>query len=360
MVEAAADINGDNTPDLLVNINITLLPGDPPSSAGSYTLRLRANPGTIPADMATPSIIVATLTDSWADSVEGITIQFSAELGYLVNDPEGTATSTETTGVTKENGTASVYYYARVPGSAVITAMANLPDLVGPLTDTVRVTVTGDPGVLGDVNIELSVQYPSNQTNITTDQTATIVARITDQDGKVLSGVSVFFSTTLGTVTPAIVAADVSGIARTILSSAIPGTATVYAMVETVAGSSTEQVDVEIIEAPDAITVSVPSRRTITLGASGTAETTLNASAVVTNEDGEFLRDIVVSFSLATTCSDVAFSPLSTSAITDEGGLAVYEIVATATAPEICTYTVRGAVIGGIEDSETGTITVVP
>ena len=265
VVEVTADLNRDGTADLLTNINVTLLPGDPPSSAGSYTLSLRANPKTIPADMATPSIIVATLTDSWADSVEGITIEFSAELGYLVNDAEGVATATETTGVTKENGTASVYYYARVPGSAVITAMASLPDLVGPLTDTVRVNVTGDPGVLGEVNIELSVQYPPNQDFITTEQTATVVARISDKDDKPLSGVNVLFSTTLGTVSPAIVAADAAGIAKTVLSSAIPGVATVYANVETVAGSSTENIEVTITEAPDAIVVTVPPPRTITL-----------------------------------------------------------------------------------------------
>jgi adhesin/invasin len=244
--------------------------------------------------------------------------------------------------------------------------MANLPDLVGPLTDTVRVTVTGDPGVLGDVNIELSVQYPPNQTNITTGQTATIVARISDIDDTPLSGVIVNFSTTLGTISgangtfnPARVPTDAAGIAKATLSSLIPGVATVYVNVDIVGGSSEEKVEtVEIIDAVDSLVVSVPAPRTITLGDGGTADATLNASAVVRDEDGAFLKDVVVSFSLVTTCNNVAFTPLSTSAITDQGGLAVYEIQATASAVESCTYTVRGATTGGVEDTETGTITV--
>lgn len=153
-VQASVDIDSDGAQDLFVNTVVTLMPGGPPSSAGSYTLTIKAYPETIPADMATFSTIVAELRDSTGGSVENFTITFIADLGYLVNSPTGPgAQNTTITAVTNHRGSASVHFYGARAGSAVITASAFVNDLVGTLQAKKVIILTEGPGAPGPGNV---------------------------------------------------------------------------------------------------------------------------------------------------------------------------------------------------------------
>ena len=151
VVQAIIDIDSDGANDIAKTTTVTLTPGGIPSSAGGYTLKLNAYPSSIPADMATYSTISATLTNSNGAIVKNFTITFSADLGYLTNDPQGPSNlSTTTTGLTDENGKSSVYLYGSRAGSAVISATVRVNDLIGPLMRTTNVEITEGAGVPGD------------------------------------------------------------------------------------------------------------------------------------------------------------------------------------------------------------------
>ena len=358
VVNVSVDLDLDGIADLSMIVSVLFTSGGPPSAAGSYSLSLWADPSSVPADMATPSTVVATVTDQWGGAVQNIQINFTAELGYLVNDITSTAFSTEATTTTNQNGSVSLYYFGQTAGSAVITAKATIPDLFGVLTKTTVITVTGGTPVLGVVTIEMFVQYPNNKDDMNVGEKATIVARVTNPDGRPVPGASVLFSTSLGEVDPAIVKTDSAGYARTTFESETSGTATVYATVDYVGGSITEMVaDVIVNEAVGTIVVAAPATTTVTLGLNASVEATLTATATVKNANGDFLSGVTVAFSVTSSCSNVTFSPTSTSAATDTGGLARYEFTATGTALGTCNYTVRAAA-SGQEDSASSSITV--
>ncbi len=152
VIQASVDLNGDGLNDLEVTLTVVLTPAPAcPSSAGTYTLSIRAYPNSIPADMATYSTIIAMLRDSSGGSVEDFTITFTADLGYLENDPEGPSSlSTTVTGITNGIGDSSVYLYAERAGSALVQAQVTIPDLNSTvLCSVVDVYVTQGPGEPG-------------------------------------------------------------------------------------------------------------------------------------------------------------------------------------------------------------------
>ncbi|MBD3326797.1 hypothetical protein GF339_19590 [candidate division KSB3 bacterium] len=193
VVQASIDLDQDGNRDIFAETTVFLEPGGPPSSAGSYRLTLRAFPDTIPADMATYSIISATLTDSTGGSVENHVITFTADLGYLENDPEGPSSlSTTATGITNKDGSSSVYLYGSRAGSAIIQARVFVNDLVGTLQATTVVDITEGVGVPGTgvPGVRLTVDKTSETIDagtcgetdpVTTDFTLT--ARVWDETG---------------------------------------------------------------------------------------------------------------------------------------------------------------------------------
>ncbi|MBN2253217.1 MAG: hypothetical protein JW701_05920 [Kosmotogaceae bacterium] len=160
VIQASIDLDGDAITDLATTKTIVLNSSGQPSSAGNYKLVITAKPDTIPADMATYSAIVAKLYDSSGGSVENFVITFTAELGYLENDPDGPSTlATSLTALTDKSGGSSVYFYGARKGSAVISASVYVDDLVGTLQAKTIVLITEGPGVPGTnvPGIDLSV-----------------------------------------------------------------------------------------------------------------------------------------------------------------------------------------------------------
>jgi hypothetical protein len=96
-----------------------------------------------------------------------------------------------------------------------------------------RFVVVGDPGtILTSAVPPGSVTVVANPTSITADGTSTaaLTATVLDADGNPLSGVTVGFTTSLGTLTTPSAVTNALGVATdTLTSSATPGTATVTA-----------------------------------------------------------------------------------------------------------------------------------
>ncbi len=209
VIQASVDLNGDGLNDLEVTLTVVLTPAPAcPSSAGTYSLSIRAYPNSIPADMATYSTIIAMLRDSSGGSVEDFTITFTADLGYLENDPEGPSSlSTTTTGITNGIGDSSVYLYGARAGSALVQAQVTIPDLNSTvLCSVLDVYITEGAGVPGEgiPGVDLSVDVVSQEADLGTcgEEAATevsfnLTARVWDETGdRVGSGVRVELSTT--------------------------------------------------------------------------------------------------------------------------------------------------------------------
>lgn len=207
VVKAEVDIDEDGKIDLTVSTSVTLTPSGPPDTAGSYSLDIQAHPNTVPADMATYSILSATLRDSAGGSVENFTISFESELGYVHNDPTPPSVpSTTATCLTDPNGKCSIYYYGDRAGSAVVSASVNIPDLIGPIEDRVIIYVTEGPGEPGNgvPGISLDVAEGSSQYQVGTAnedtgtaemEAITLEATVWDATGDVVGpGVRVEFS----------------------------------------------------------------------------------------------------------------------------------------------------------------------
>ncbi len=209
VVEARADLDNDNVTDLLVRTTVTFTSGGIPASAGNYSFQVWATPGTVPADLATYSTIIAKLTDHSGGTVENFIVNFSTEdtgnygLGYLHNGPEPPVTwSTTVNGTTNALGDSSVYFYGARRGSALVQACVTIPDLDDAiLCDTVWISVTEGPGKPGDdvTGVRLTVDDPAKITEGGTcgepqanEETFNFVARVWDETSDLVgSGVRV-------------------------------------------------------------------------------------------------------------------------------------------------------------------------
>ncbi|PID57243.1 hypothetical protein CSB45_08435 [candidate division KSB3 bacterium] len=354
VVTATVDLDDDGTADLRDAVAVNLTASGPPDSAGSYSIRVWTNPTTTPADASTPVAVSAQISDSRGGPVENFKIDFTAESGYLSNDINTIGPSTSASAVTNASGRVSLWYFGQTPGSDVITATTFISDLIGKLSDTTVIMVTGSTPITGMPTLKLFTS-PSDA-SFTTADSGTITAKVFGSNGAALQGVTVYFSTTLGTVSPSSVETDASGIASTTLTSSVPGTATVYATVNYSGGSVNELVTFKIAAGVEKISVAVPST-TLTLGTNTETSSTITASATLQDKEGHFVEGVQVSFSVSENCSNVSFSPQSYSSVSDAGGYASYEITVTGTAVGSCQYTVRAA-SGSSEDMASGVITI--
>ncbi|MCP4403429.1 MAG: hypothetical protein GY801_39745, partial [bacterium] len=203
-VIAAIDLNSDGVVDLMASKVIVLTPAGPATCAGTYCLEIGANPDTVPADMATYAIVYATIHDSSGGTVDGLTVTFESELGYVHNDPTPPSSpSTTATAVTNKNGSVSIYYYGDRAGSAVITASVSPSDLIGTLINTTIIHVTEGPGEPGDnvpgLFIDVNPSFQSlegdSSTGLADAETVTITVDVWDSSGdEVGPGVRVEFS----------------------------------------------------------------------------------------------------------------------------------------------------------------------
>lgn len=163
--------------------------------------------------------------------------------------------------------------------------------------------------------------------------TATVTAKVTDQNGNPLSGVSVSFSTNLGALgTSTMVTTDASGQATDTITSTAVGTATVTASVAGISTGNTASVTFTTpsLPVPEIVTAS-PS----IIPADGSTNSTITATVRDQNENP--LPGVLVTFS--TTLGTLG---LPTTATTDSNGQATDTISSTA----VGTATVTAGVAG--------------
>lgn len=160
------------------------------------------------------------------------------------------------------------------------------------------------------VDVIVPVTVSANPMAIFADgvSTSTITASVMTGDGLPMEGVTVTFTTSLGSISPITDTTDASGIANTTLTSAVvSGTATVVAAVS----SSSDSVEVEFVD-PNSPEVSVSANPTA-IFADGVSTSTITAEVT---GGGIPKQGVVVTFT--TTLGDI--SPIT--ATTDASGIA--------------------------------------
>ena len=166
-----------------------------------------ASPSTIRANGVSTAIVYAHVTDAIGWPVfDGTVVTYTTDRGTLLSSSAATS-----------NGYASITLRSSAtPGLAHVTAWS--AGISGPVT----VSFGGPPQ---------TVRVTVSPTSLLADGLATAVgtATVTDQWGdRVVNGTTVVFNSTLGATTP-VSATTVGGVATTVLTSAVPGGATVTA-----------------------------------------------------------------------------------------------------------------------------------
>lgn len=176
-------------------VQVTLTPGGPPSTAGNYTLTLKARPDSIPADKGTCSMATVTLTNSAnARLVENIKIKLEdiTKLGSFV----GSTTSGQITtyeGVTDRYGTMATCFYGYLPGVALIQASATVSDFSLPLQTTDRVTIS--EVTIPSPIFEFTLASPTVPCWYSTVNTARldVIVRVKDSTGLPIGGITLAY-----------------------------------------------------------------------------------------------------------------------------------------------------------------------
>lgn len=195
-----------------VTVSVSSCGHDDLLAPSGATLILTANPMSIPADGESTSEIQAIVQDSTGQALNGIVIYFSTTLGSITEKAE------------VENGIANAILTAgNDEGTATVRAFS------GGLFDSLQVAIG-----FQSVNIFLTANPSEIPARL--DTSSRIEAYITEEKGVVPNGTEVFFSTTLGTITPN--AVTTNGLATaTLTPGLVEGTATVTAIVRNTADS---------------------------------------------------------------------------------------------------------------------------
>jgi hypothetical protein len=201
-------------------------------------LSLNASPATVTP--GNDSVITATLTDSLGNPLADQSIAFN----FTANNSG--ASLSGTTATTNINGEATITY----------TAGSN-----GAVTDTIRAVCVSNTGVAGSVNIDVdasavsvmigSLSITASSMEIVADGTSNtaIRARLIDIDGNPVSGRTVAFTTSYGTLSSASAATGPTGIAEVVLTSDTrTGVAVVMASIA--ADAFSDQVEVQFVPGP--------------------------------------------------------------------------------------------------------------
>jgi len=171
-------------------------------------LSLTANPDNLLADGSTSSTITAVLNDAAGNPIPSATINFSTDRGTL----------SSSSGTTDSSGEAKVSLTSSSSGKATVTGTGN--------------------GVTATTEIDFTLNLftlAASLSTIRVNENTTITATLSGSD---ISGKTVYFSTTLGTLSLYQVVTDASGVSSTILTAGNDaGVATIDASV-TVSGVS--------------------------------------------------------------------------------------------------------------------------
>ncbi|MDA8145520.1 MAG: G1 family endopeptidase, partial [Thermaerobacter sp.] len=174
-----------------------------------------ASPTSVPANGTAASGITATVTDAAGAPLAGVTVDFATTLGTL----------SATSATTDAQGQAQVSLTSTAAGPATVTGSAQ------GVSGTAQVTFTP---VVSKVSVTASPSsVPANGT-----AASGITATVTDAAGAPLSGITVDFTTTLGTLSAASATTNAQGQAQVSLTSTAAGTATVTATAQGVSGTA--------------------------------------------------------------------------------------------------------------------------
>ncbi|WP_371372499.1 hypothetical protein [Thalassotalea aquiviva] len=225
--------------------------------------------------------ITVKVTDENDDAVVAEVVEFSASLGVL--DPfTGTA-------LTDKDGIATITLKAgSVKGAGIVTAKLRSGE-----TDNLGFETLGDTVLVEGNKVALDIELPQDNPSITDDNknkinanySATIVAKVTDENGDGVKGEVVEFSSSLGLLSPVSGTAltDISGEARITLSAGtIEGAGTVVA---TLSNFATDSIGFETAGDEIIVTGPEPTKVTLTLTKQSDVDTSKTTVTEVTGEE---------------------------------------------------------------------------
>lgn len=241
-------------------------------SAGvAAAITVSAAPGTVAPGKT--SSIIARVVDGGGNPVSGHTVQFSTTAGTLAS-----ASAT-----TDSNGFATVNFTAPASGTSTIAAKVT-PENV---SSTTTVTVDSAASIVGGITVtNITGSIPADGVTV-----ATVRAHVTDSTGAAAQGVTVNFTSTVGSPSTGSAVTDASGNADFPLTAAtVPGTATVTG---SIGGFSKSATVTFTAGAPASVTLSVsPTTANI--------NSNVSLSAIVKDAKGNPVPDITVNFDVST------------------------------------------------------------
>lgn len=268
--------------------------------ASARVIGLTASPSTITADGSDSSTLTATIADANGNAVgAGVPVAWSTTRGDLA----------AFSSVTNSSGQAIMTLSGTAAGAAIITATAAAG------ADTVGVILQADPTTARVLSVSASpVSVAANGVD-----TSTLTATVVDANGNAMvAGVSVNWSTTLGSLSAASSLTDSAGKASIAISSSAIGTATATA--SAVSGSANTGVQFVADVASARVISLVASPASIT--ADGAAASTLTAT--LQDASGNAIG-AGVSVNWSTTRGDLA----AASSTTNASGQAVMTLTGT-------------------------------
>lgn len=238
------------------------------------------------------------LKDSSSNPIEGVTVSVTSTLGNALSPASSKTDST---------GTANFAYAATNSGSDSLVFSA------AGASQTLAVSVSSQ---------DFTFSTPATGAEIAVNQSQTVTVRLLS-GGVGVAGKNIYFGTTRGLVTPALVTTDAAGNASVVISSASAGRATISAQIE---GGTTATLPLSFV-------ASIPS--TLVLQASGAAlppnegasvANQVELRAMVRDAAGNPVKGRTVFF---TAVQDLSGGTIKTgSAVTDANGLAKDAFVA--------------------------------
>lgn len=200
----------------------------PGTVSAVHTLSLSASPTAAPADGQTAMTVSATAEDSSGNPVPGVTVTFSSTIGaFSLESISGGSAVTAVT--TNASGQAQVQLTSSNSGTGVVEATVGSVESK-PVDVTFTATVPSGSG------IELSANPQDVVANGTSS--ATITSTLTDLLGNPLSGVSVSFTSSAGTLSATTAVTDSEGQAEVQLKDTQVGTVTVTATAGSAQGTT--------------------------------------------------------------------------------------------------------------------------
>ena len=200
----------------------------PGTASAVQTLVLSASPTSVPADGQTAATVTSTAKDSNGNPVPDVTVNFSSTLGSF--NVESISGGTATTAVaTNAAGQAQVQLTSPNSGTAVVEAT------VGSIQSK-ALDVTFTATVPNGSGLELSANPQDVVANGTSS--ATITSTLTDLLGNPLSGVSVSFTSSAGTLSATTAVTDSEGQAEVQLTNTQVGTVTITATAGSAQGTT--------------------------------------------------------------------------------------------------------------------------